>query len=63
MFGKKEEVTSELEVKEPEVSGLKKNESSFKDLIAPGGIDCSYTNHIEISSMRTRYARILRQIL
>ncbi|MBR3512359.1 MAG: DUF87 domain-containing protein [Clostridia bacterium] len=57
MFGKKEEVTSELEVKEPEVSGLKKNESSFKDLIAPGGIDCSYTNHIEISSMRTRYAR------
>ena len=30
MFGKKEEVTSELEVKEPEVSGLKKNESSLQ---------------------------------
>ncbi|MBR3613753.1 MAG: DUF87 domain-containing protein [Clostridia bacterium] len=40
-----------------ETSIFKKNEKAIKDLIAPGGIDASYTNHIEISSSRTRYAR------
>ena len=59
MFGGKKEVaTSEIEqVKKEEVSVFKKNEKNLKQLIAPGGIDASYTNHLEISSTRTRYAR------
>ena len=36
---------------------IKKNKKSLKDLIAPGGIDASHTNHIEIYSNKTRYAR------
>ncbi len=36
---------------------LTKNASNLKDLIAPAGIDASYTNHIEIISNKTRYAR------
>jgi len=36
---------------------LTKNQSTIKDIIAPGGIDASYTNHIGIMSSRTRYAR------
>jgi hypothetical protein len=36
---------------------LKRNQSTLKDIIAPGGIDASYTNHIAIMSSRTRYAR------
>ena len=36
---------------------LAKNASTLKDLIAPAGIDASYTNHIEIISNKTRYAR------
>ena len=36
---------------------LKKNQSTIKDIIAPGGIDASYTNHIGIMSSRNRYAR------
>jgi len=59
MFGSKiEESTNEIEkVKKEDVSIFKKNEKKIKDLIAPGGIDASYTNHIEIASSRTRYAR------
>lgn len=59
MFGsKKQETTNELEsVKKEEIGVLEKNKNGLKDLIAPGGIDASYTNHIEISSARTRYAR------
>ena len=59
MFGDKKEVSSnEIEsVRKEETSVFKKNETSIKDLIAPGGIDASYTNHLEISSTRTRYAR------
>ena len=63
MFGNKKEAqpTNEIEavshVKKEETSIFKKNEKNLKDLIAPGGIDASYTNHIEISSSRTRYAR------
>ena len=59
MFGGKKEVaSSEIEqVKKEEVSVFKKNEKNLKQLIAPGGIDASYTNHLEISSTRTRYAR------
>jgi len=36
---------------------LKRNQSTIKDIIAPGGIDASYTNHIGIMSSRNRYAR------
>ncbi len=59
MFGsKKQESSNELEnVKVEAPSVFKKNEKNIKKLIAPGGIDASYTNHIEISSTRTRYAR------
>ena len=59
MLGSKnEETNNEIEkVKKEEPSVFKKNEKTIKGLIAPGGIDASYTNHIEISSSRTRYAR------
>ena len=60
MFGGKKENTSsinELELKKSDESTFRKNERTIKDLIAPGGIDTSYTNHVEIHSMRTRYAR------
>ena len=60
MFGsKKTESSNELETSKTEVSKgvFKKNEKNVKNLIAPGGIDASYTNHIEIASTRTRYAR------
>lgn len=59
MFGsKKIEPTNEIDsVKKEEESVFKKNEKNIKSLIAPGGIDASYTNHLEIASSRTRYAR------
>ena len=60
MFGGKSSEQSnsnELEVKKADNGAFKKNERTIKDLIAPGGIDTSYTNHVEIHSMRTRYAR------
>ena len=61
MFGNKvEQPSNEIEKvkkEKEETSIFKKNETKIKDLIAPGGIDASYTNHIEISSARTRYAR------
>lgn len=36
---------------------LRRNQSTIKDIIAPGGIDASYTNHIAVMSSRTRLAR------
>ena len=60
MFGiKKQEVTNdfEVELKSESKSIFKKEEKDLKHLIAPGGIDASYTNHIEIASNKTRYAR------
>ncbi len=63
MFGSKKKVqsTNELEIevsKEKEQKSIfKKDEKTLKHLIAPGGIDASYTNHIEIAANRTRYAR------
>ena len=55
---KEDYITNEIEsIKKEEVSVFKKNEKNIKSLIAPGGIDASYTNHIEISSSKTRYAR------
>ena len=35
---------------------LRRNQSTIKDIIAPGGIDARYTNHIAIMSSRTRLA-------
>ena len=60
MFGSTKTTTSTNEIasiKKEETSVFKKNETGLKDLIAPGGIDASYTNHIEIASTRTRFAR------
>jgi hypothetical protein len=59
MFGsKKQQSNNEIEnIKKEESSVFEKNKKDLKSLIAPGGIDASYTNHIEISSSRTRYAR------
>lgn len=47
---------SEVENKE-NISLIKKNQKNLKDLIAPAGIDASHTNHLEIVSNRSRYAR------
>ena len=59
MFGGKEieESYNELEVKKENSKSSFNKERTLKDLIAPGGVDTSYTNHVEIHSMRTRYAR------
>lgn len=62
MFGsKKQQSTNEIEnIKKEEIGVLEKNKNGLKELIAPGGIDASYTNHIEIASARTRYARSMQ---
>ncbi len=62
MFGsKKQNTTNELELEVNKTSEnksiFKTDEKDLKHLIAPGGIDASYTNHIEIASNKTRYAR------
>ena len=61
MFGSKKEneETSEIAqvAKKQDLSVFEKNKKDIKGLIAPGGIDASYTNHIEIDSTRVRYAR------
>lgn len=55
---KKDQVVEEtIEEKEQTVFG--KNATTIKDLIAPSGIDASYTNHIEIISNKTKYARTM----
>ena len=47
-----------LEMRKPEQTSIfQKNKKDLKGLIAPGGIDASYTNHIEIISSKTKYAR------
>lgn len=56
--GKKGVETSTNEVVTKEnYTLLKKNQKTIKDIISPGGIDASYTNHIGIMSSRTRLAR------
>ncbi len=56
---KKDNQSNELEVSKQaaEKSLFDKNKNDVKTLIAPGGIDASYTNHLEIVSATTRYAR------
>ena len=57
--GKKQVQTNELEANKQNAnkSLFEKNKSDVKTLIAPGGIDASYTNHLELVSATTRYAR------
>ncbi len=43
--------------KKQEESFLSKNKKDIKDLIAPSGIDATSTNHLEIVSYNTKYAR------
>ncbi len=61
MFGSKKETEETSEIaqvaKKQDLSVFEKNKKDIKGLIAPGGIDASYTNHIEIDSTRIRYAR------
>ena len=46
-----------LEAEKSQEGILSKNASTLKDLIAPGGLDVSHLNHVEIISNKTRYAR------
>ena len=58
MKNKSSEVTSNETIRVNDNNTLlKRNQSTIKDIIAPGGIDASYTNHIAIMSSRTRLAR------
>ena len=45
--------------REEEQSFLTKNKKYIKDLIAPAGIDATSTNHLEIVSTTTKYARAM----
>ena len=58
-MGKKEEATRavNLNTTKNNKSVLSENVNTIKDIIAPGGIDASYTNHIGIMASKTRYAR------
>jgi len=49
-------IQSELEIKNVEKNNFLKKKT-LKDLIAPAGIDATHTNHLEIVSNKTRYAR------
>lgn len=40
-----------------EESLLKRNKKNLKDIIAPAGVDATHTNHLEIVSSTTKYAR------
>ena len=53
---KKSEEQKEI-VQEKNVGIIETNRKQLKDLIAPAGIDASKTNHLEIISNKTRYAR------
>ena len=54
----KKEIDSNSDDSELENSTIfKKNKVDLKSLIAPAGIDAGYTNHLEIISSKTRYAR------
>lgn len=48
---KKEKVISQ--------NSLQANVKNIKDLIAPAGIDATYTNHLEIIAARSRFARTM----
>ena len=46
-----------IKYEETEVSGLEKNKSTLKDLLAPSGVDASHYDYLEIFSKISRYAR------
>ena len=50
----KKEVTEEKKV-----GIIDGNKKTLKDLIAPAGIDATHTNHLEIISNKSRFARSL----
>ena len=54
-FGKKSEEDQDAVNKEKSV--IDRNQKKLKDLIAPGGIDATNTNHIEIIASKRKYAR------
>lgn len=45
--------------KEIDQNSLQANIKDIKDLIAPAGIDATYTNHLEIIAARSRFARTM----
>ena len=55
----KKKQNSEIENKteNSEVSLLTKNQKSLKDIIAPAGVDATHTNHLEIISSTSKFAR------
>jgi len=55
LFNNKKENAEMQENEQQKNTFIKKK--SLKDLIAPAGIDASNINHLEIKSLRTRYAR------
>lgn len=56
--GNTEKSNSEIQnLEHEETNVLNKNKKNIKDLIAPAGVDATHTNHLEIVSNRTRYAR------
>ena len=60
MANYKNETQTKLEVSQNAVEDrtiFKKTQNNLKSLIAPAGIDAGNTNHLEIVSTRTRYAR------
>ena len=57
LFNNKKSEENKENVQERKDGIINKNRKSIKDLIAPGGIDATHTNHLEIVSNKTRYAR------
>ncbi len=53
----KKETTQIEEKPQEEMNILSSNKKDIKDLIAPSGIDAMSTNHLEIISYNTKYAR------
>ena len=54
----KEQINLNTETKKPK-EGILANVKGIKELIAPAGIDATYTNHLEIISNRSKFARSL----
>ena len=52
---KEKEIQKNKEKKNDSI--LKRNQNNLKDLIAPAGIDATNTNHLEIISNKSRFAR------
>lgn len=56
MNRKKSEENKE-KIEEKKVGIIDKNKKNLKDLIGPAGIDATHTNHLEIVSNKSRFAR------